>query len=99
MIRASADDTWVVVGEGIARFGPVAAGVIEERLLRFDPVIPGPDATATCAVKIHAVLTLRPAMRPLGPVLRWRMRNDSRQTLDELRQRVEAGRPHASTLP
>ena len=32
--------------------------------------------------------------RPLGPVLRWRMRADTRQALAELRYRVETGHPH-----
>lgn len=60
-------------------------------------VTPGPGAT--CTVKIHAVLTMRPTARLLGPILRWRMRGDTRRVLAELRQRVETGRPHASTLP
>jgi hypothetical protein len=44
-------------------------------------------------VAIHATVTLRPAARPVGPVLRWRMRADGRRVLAELRHRVETGRP------
>jgi hypothetical protein len=46
-----------------------------------------------CTVRIHATVVLRLAARPLGPVLRWRLRGDTRRTLAELRQRVEAGHP------
>ncbi len=48
----------------------------------------------SCTVRIDATLTLRPAARPLGPVLRWRMRADTRRALAELRHRIETGRPH-----
>jgi hypothetical protein len=98
----------------IAGFGPIAAGVIKERLIEFDPgamslsyeaaagmprfitgavsrwsVDAGPRSA--CMVRIHATLALRMAARPLSPVLRWRLRADTRRTLAELRQRVEAG--------
>jgi hypothetical protein len=46
-----------------------------------------------CTVRIHATVALRPAARPLGPVLRWRLGADTRRTLAELRQRIEAGHP------
>jgi len=59
-------------------------------------VHPGPDGT--CTVRIHATVTLRPAARPLGPVMRWRMRADTRRVLAELRHRVETGEPLAETL-
>ena len=59
-------------------------------------VSPGPGGT--CMVNIHATLTLRPAARPLGPVLRWRMRADIRRVLAELRHRVEAGHPHPAKV-
>lgn len=55
-------------------------------------VEPGPGGG--CFVKIHATLTLRPFARPLGPVLRWFTRADTRRVLAELRHRVETGRPH-----
>jgi hypothetical protein len=55
-------------------------------------VHPGPGHA--CTVRIHATLTLRPVTRPLGPVLRWRMRVDTRRVLADLRYRVETGRPH-----
>jgi hypothetical protein len=58
-------------------------------------VAPGPGGG--CTVKIHATLALRLAACPLGPVLRWRMRADTRQALAELRYRVETGRPHPAT--
>lgn len=149
VIKAAADDAWVVVGERfgqisewasaitgsamdgppavgqvrtcqVAGFGPLGPGVIRERLVDFDPearylsyeaaegmpgfivhavnrwsVVPGPGAG--CTIKIHATLNLRLAARPLGPVLRWRMRADTRQTLAELRYRVETGHPHPAT--
>ncbi|MEP7023054.1 MAG: SRPBCC family protein [Actinomycetota bacterium] len=105
----------------IAGFGPIAPGVIKERLVGFDPearslsyepiagmprfivcavsrwsVRDGPGSG--CTVRIHATLTLRPAARPLGPVLRWRMRADTRRVLAELRHRVETGRPRPPEL-
>jgi len=43
-------------------------------------------------------LTLRPAARLLGPVLRWRMRADTRRVLAEFRYRVETGHPHPVKL-
>jgi hypothetical protein len=46
-----------------------------------------------CTVRIHATLALRPAARPLSPVLRWRLRAGTRRTLAEFRRRVEAGHP------
>ncbi len=101
----------------VAGFGPVAPGVIKERLIDFDPEamslsyeaeegMPGFIARAvsrwsvyagpgrSCTVRIHATLTLRAAVRPLGPLLRQRMRADTRQALAELRHRIETGRPH-----
>jgi hypothetical protein len=105
----------------VAGFGPVAPGVIRERLVTFDPearslsyeaahglpgfvmravnrwsVHPGPGRS--CTVRIHATLTLRPVTRPLGPVLRWRMRADTRRVLADLRHRVETGRPHPAKV-
>jgi Polyketide cyclase / dehydrase and lipid transport len=101
----------------VAGFGPVAPGVIKERLTGFDQqarslsyeaaegmpgfvvhavnrwsVEPGPGGG--CTIKIHATLTLRWPARPLGPVLRWRMRADIRRVLAELRCRVKTGRAH-----
>jgi hypothetical protein len=52
----------------------------------------GPGGAST--VRIRATVTLRPAARPLGSALRWRMRADTRQVLAELRHLVETGRPH-----
>ena len=105
----------------VAGFGPIAAGVIKERLTEFDPqtrslsyeaaagmpwfitgavsrwsVHAGPGKG--CTVRIHATLTLRRAARPLGPVLRWRMRADTRRALAELRLRVESGHAAQATL-
>lgn len=105
----------------IAGFGPIAPGVIKERLVRFDPearslsyeaiagmpqfivnavsrwsVRDGPGSG--CTIRIHATLTLRSAARPLGLVLRWRIRADTRRVLAELRHRVETGRPHPPEL-
>jgi len=52
----------------------------------------GPGGGSTVA--ICATVTLRPAARPLGAVLRWRMHADTRRVLAELRHRVETGQPH-----
>jgi hypothetical protein len=105
----------------IAGIGPIALGVIRERLVDFDPEarslsyeaaegIPGFIVRAVsrwsvhqgpgtaCTVRIHATLTLRPAARLLGPVLRWRMRADTRRVLAEFRYRVETGHPHPVKL-
>ena len=46
-----------------------------------------------CTVRIHATLALRPAARLLSPVLRWRLRADTRRVLAELGRRVETGHP------
>jgi hypothetical protein len=51
---------------------------------------------AGCTVRIHATLTLRPAARALSPVLRWRIRADSRKVLAELRHHVESGLTRAA---
>ena len=105
----------------IAGFGPIAPGVIKERLLGFDPgtrtlsyeagaglpkfivravstwsVHERPDDI--CLVRVHAHLTLRFALAPLGPVMRWRLRADARRTLAELRHRIETGGPHPRKL-
>jgi len=105
----------------VAGFGPIAAGVIKERLIEFDPqarslsyeaaagmpwfiagavsrwsVHPGPGSA--CTVRIHATLALRLAARPLSPVLRWRMRDDTRRALAELRHRVKTGHPDSAVL-
>jgi len=105
----------------VAGFGPIAPGLIRERLVRFDPGarslsyqaaegMPGfivraasrwsvhEEPGGTCLVRIDATLTLRPIARPLGPVLRWRMRAGTRRVLAELRHRVETGRPHPAKL-
>ncbi|HEX9035245.1 MAG TPA: SRPBCC family protein [Streptosporangiaceae bacterium] len=101
----------------IAGFGPVAAGVIRERLVTYDADamslsyeategMPGfirravsnwsvrPAGYGRCAVRIHATLTLTPLARPLAPLLRWRLRADTRRVLEELRYRIQAGQPH-----
>lgn len=57
-------------------------------------VHPGPGRGSTA--RIGATVTLRPLARPLGLVLRWRMRAGTRRVLAELRYRVETGRPHPS---
>ena len=44
-----------------------------------------------CVVSIHATLTLRTAVRPLAPLIRWRMRADTRRVLQDLRYRIETG--------
>jgi hypothetical protein len=55
----------------------------------------GPGSAST--VRVHASLALHRAARPLTPVLRWRMRADTRRALAELRYRVETGRPAQAT--
>ncbi len=117
MAVAQAEPRWL----RIAGFGPIAPGVIKERLVGFDPearslsyeaaegmpgfivravsrwsVHEGPGTA--CTVRIHASLTLRPAVRLVGPVLRWRMRADTRRVLAEFRHRVETGHPHPVKL-
>ena len=55
-------------------------------------VHPGPGRA--CTLRIHATVTLRPVTRPLGPVLRWRMRAGTRRVLADLRHRVVTGQSH-----
>ena len=52
-----------------------------------------------CTVRIHATLALRPAARLLSPVLRWRLRADTRRVLAELKHRVETGHPDPLRSP
>lgn len=101
----------------IARFGPVAPGVIKERLLEFDADaqalayetiagMPGfiaratnrwsvhPREDGTCVVQSHATVTLRGPITLVAPILRRTFRSNGARVLEELRHRVETGRPH-----
>jgi Polyketide cyclase / dehydrase and lipid transport len=51
-------------------------------------------APGGCVVRVHATLTLSARARPLGPLLALRVRGESRRVLDDLRHRVQTGRPH-----
>jgi Polyketide cyclase / dehydrase and lipid transport len=53
-----------------------------------------PATYGTSLLRVHATLTLKPWARPLGPLLRLRLRSASRQALEELTHRIETGRPH-----
>jgi hypothetical protein len=101
----------------IARFGPVAPGVIKERLLEFDADaralayetiagMPGFIGRATnrwsvharpggtCVVRSHATVTLRGPLTLVEPILKRTFRSNGARVLEELRHRVETGRPH-----
>jgi hypothetical protein len=100
-----------------ARFGPVPAGTIQERLIVYDPdamsltceAIDGmpsfferainrwsmhPLDDERCLVRTHATVTLRGPIVLLGFLLKCRLQSDGARVLDELRHRVEHGRPH-----
>jgi hypothetical protein len=100
-----------------ARFGPVAPGVITERLTAFDPAamafayeavggMPGfvrrasnrwsvhPQGERRCLVRTHATLELRGPAVLLSFFLKWRLHTGGARVLDELRYRIEHGRPH-----
>lgn len=104
-----------------ARFGPVAPGVIEERLLEFEPTrhsfryeavsgMPRFIVHATnrwsvralgdtrSIVRTEATLELRGLASLFGCVLAWRMKSDGRRVLEELKHRIETGRPHPRKL-
>jgi hypothetical protein len=66
-------------------------GFITHAVNRWSVRSRGDDA---CTVQIHATLTMRPVARPLGPVLRWRLRAGTRRVLADFQHRVETGRPH-----
>ena len=95
-----------VIRERLVSFDPAAMSLAYEAVEGMPALVlravsrwsvhPGPDGT--CTVRIHATITLRRAVRPLGPVLRWRMRADIGRVLAELRHRVETGAPHAGKL-
>ena len=101
----------------IARFGPVAPGIIREMLTAFNPdalslayeSIEGmprfiehavnrwsihPLDDGRCIVRSHATLKLRGPMVLLGFLLRRSFMANGARVLDELRHRVEQGRPH-----
>ncbi len=105
----------------IRGFGPVAPGVVKERLTRFDPAdqslayewVEGRPSFIVHAInrwsvhgsepghstiRVHATLTLRPIVRPFGPLLRWWMRRDAGQVLGELAYRLENGTAHPRKL-
>jgi len=90
-----------VIKERLTRFDPEARSLSYEAVEGMPRFIvraasdwsvhAGPGRT--CTIQVHATLTLRPTARPLGPLLRSRMRADTRRALAELRQRVETGHP------
>ncbi len=91
-----------VVKERLVTFDPVARSLSYEaaeglpgfilRAVSRWSVHPRPQGA--CTVRVNATVTLRPVARLLAPVLRWRMRADTRRVLAELRHRVETGQPH-----
>jgi hypothetical protein len=105
----------------VAGFGPVAPGIVTERLVAFDPAamafayeavggMPGfvgravnrwsvhPHGDRRCRVRTRATLELRGPMALLGPLLKWRLEADGARVLEELRYRIERGRPHPRKL-
>jgi hypothetical protein len=105
----------------VASFGPVAPGVITERLTAFDPVamsfayeatggMPGfvgrainrwsvhPRGERRCLVRTQATLELRGPAVLLSFLLKWRLHAEGARVLDELRYRIEHGRPHPRKL-
>jgi len=105
----------------IRGFGPVASGVVKERLTQFDSAnrslayewVEGRPSFIShainrwsvhgtepghCTIRVHVTLTLHPIMRPFGPLLRWWMRRDASQVLDELGYRLENGTAHPRKL-
>ena len=91
-----------VIKERLVHFDPAARSLAYEAVAGMPAFIKhavnrwsvraGPGGGSTVA--ICATVTLRPAARPLGAVLRWRMHADTRRVLAELRHRVETGQPH-----
>lgn len=53
-----------------------------------------PDGAGACLVRSRATLRLTWWMRPLGPLMSWRLRREARGVLEELACRLETGRPH-----
>jgi Polyketide cyclase / dehydrase and lipid transport len=58
-----------------------------------------PLAADRCAVRVHATLTLSRPVRWLAPVLRIRMRGESRAVLTDLEHVLLTGRPHPRKEP
>ncbi len=71
----------------VAGFGPVAPGVIRERLIEFEP-----------EHRSRATVQLRGPIRLVPPLFRWQMQVNAARVMDELRYRVEHGRPHQRKL-
>lgn len=96
----------MVVRERLIAFDPAA------RSLTYDAVagMPGfvkhaanrwtvePDGVDGCLVRSRATLGLTWWMRPLGPLMSWRLRREARRVLEELAHRLETGRPHPRKL-
>jgi hypothetical protein len=90
-----------VITERLTQFDPEAKSLVYEAAAGLPWFIAGAVSRwsvhagpgSACTVRIHAALVLRLAARPLSPVLRWRLRADTRRTMSELRRRVEAGHP------
>ncbi len=105
----------------VAGFGPVAPGVIRERLIEFEPEhmmlayesvdgMPSSIEKAVsrwsvhalpedrCEVRSRATVQLRGPIRLVGPLFRWQMQVNAARVMDELRYRVEHGRPHQRKL-
>jgi hypothetical protein len=57
-----------------------------------------PETATRCVVRTHATLTLRGPIRLLQMLLRLKLRQNGARVLDELRYRVEYGRPHPRKL-
>lgn len=52
----------------------------------------------SCIVRTQATLTLRGPAVLLGVFLKWKMQADGERVLEELRHRIEYGRPHPRKL-
>jgi len=65
--------------------------IIKRATNRWQVVPAGPQA---CVVRIHATMALRGLAALTAPLMKWRMINDSKLVLEELKHRAEHGQPH-----
>jgi hypothetical protein len=57
-----------------------------------------PEGAKRCLVRTNATLELSGLIRLLAPMLAFKLRGDAARVLDQLRYRLEHGRPHPSKL-
>jgi len=87
--------TFDVAGRSLSYEADGLPGFIARAVNRWSVTAQGEGA---CTVRAQATLTLRGPMRPLGWLVRSRLRASATAVLDELRHHLETGTPHPRKL-